>query len=178
MAHTSYYVASSIDGFIADDNDRLDWLLQFDFATFQGLYDEFLSTVGAIVMGSTTYEYIVGEGAENWAYGAFPVWVLTSRELAAVPGADIRFLAGDVAVAHAEALAAAGGKNVWVMGGGVVAAQFADAGLLDELKLTIVPVVVGSGKQLLPLTNPTAPLELTNTTSFANGAIELTYRLT
>jgi len=178
MALTQYYVASSIDGFIADDNDRLEWLLQFDFATFQALYDEFLSEVGAIVMGSTTYEYIVGHSTDGWAYGSFPVWVLTSRELATVPGADIRFFDGDIAAAHAEALSAAAGKNVWVMGGGVVAAQFADAGLLDELKLTIVPVVLGSGKRLLPLVNPTAPLELAHTTPFANGAIELVYRLT
>jgi dihydrofolate reductase len=178
MGVTQYYVAATIDGFIADDNDRIDWLLQFGFETFQARYDDFMGGVGAIVMGSATYEYILGEVAEPWAYGSVPVWVLTSRELPIVPGADIRFHRGDVTIAHSAALEAAADKNVWVMGGGNVAAQLANTGRLDELFLTIVPVVLGSGKRLLPLAGPTAPLELLYTTPFPNGAIELAYRLT
>jgi dihydrofolate reductase len=176
MGLTQYYVASSIDGFIADDNDGIDWLLQFGFETFQARYDEFMGGVGAIVLGSTTYEYLLGQD-ERWAYGSIPVWVLTSRKLPSVPGADIRFHRGDVTMAHSAALEAAEGKNVWVMGGGNVAAQFANDGLLDELLLTIVPVVLGSGKRLLPLAGPTDRLDLVYTTSFPNGAIELGYRL-
>jgi dihydrofolate reductase len=104
--------------------------------------------------------------------------VLTSRSLAPVPGADIRFFQGDVAGLREQALAASGGKNVWVVGGGKVAAQFADAGLLDELLLTIVPIILGSGKQLLPISSVTAPLELVGTTPFPEGAVGLRYRLT
>jgi dihydrofolate reductase len=176
MGVTQYYVASTIDGYIADDNDRIDWLLQFGFETFQARYDDFMGGVGAIVMGSVTYEYILREVGEPWAYRSVPVWVLTSRELPTVPNADIRFHQGDATMAHSAALEAAEGKNVWVMGGGNVAAQLANAGQLDELLLTIVPIVLGAGKRLLPLAGPTAPLKLMHTTTFPNGAIELVYR--
>ncbi|WP_157155464.1 dihydrofolate reductase family protein [Diaminobutyricimonas sp. LJ205] len=172
MGITQYYVASSIDGFIADEADRLDWLLQFGFDLYQARYDEFYAEVGAIVMGSSTYEYLLREG--EWGY-SLPVWVLTSRELPVAPGADIRFHSGDVGEVAAEA--AAGDRNVWLMGGGKVAAQFAERGLLDELLLTVVPVLIGSGKSLLPLTRPTAPVTLTGTTTFENGSIELRYQL-
>jgi dihydrofolate reductase len=177
MATTQYYVAATIDGFIADSEDNIDWLLQFGFDSFQDDYDRFMADVGAIVMGSTTYKYLLGQG-EPWAYGATPVWVLTSRSLPPVPGASVRFFQGDVAELHRYALAAADGKNVWVVGGGNVAAQFADLGLLDELLLTIVPVILGSGKQLLPISSATEPLPLVSTTPFPQGAIGLRYRLT
>lgn len=177
MALVQYYVASTIDGFIADSEDNIDWLLQFGFDNFQEHYDRFMADVGAIVMGSTTYEYIISEGTELWAYGSTPVWVLTSRRMPSVPGADLRFFAGDVAEVHRDALAAAAGKNVWVVGGGNVAAQFADAGLLDELLLTIMPIVLGSGKPLLPIAAVTKPLALLDTTPFAMGAVGLRYRL-
>jgi dihydrofolate reductase len=178
MTTFQYYVASTIDGFIADNDDNIDWLLQFGFDNFQDDYDRFMAEVGAIVMGSTTYEYILGENDQPWAYGATPVWVLTSRQLPTVPGGNVRFFQGDVTELHRQVLAAAGGKNVWVVGGGNVAAQFADAGLLDELLLTIVPIVLGSGKQLLPIGSVTEPLDLVSTTPFPQGAIGLRYRLT
>ena len=177
MAKVQYYVASTIDGFIADENDNIDWLLQFGFKSFQDDYDRFIADVGAIIMGSTTYEWIIGEG-EPWAYGATPVWVLTTRDLPPVAGADIRFFHGQVSDLHRDALAAAGGKNVWVVGGGNVAAQFADKGLLDELVLTVMPIVLGSGKKLLPIGGVTEPLTLVQTTAFEQGAVGLRYRLT
>ena len=72
---------------------------------------------------------------------------------------------------------AAAGRNVWVVGGGVLAAQFADAGLLDELIVSIIPVVLGSGKPLLPLARPTAPLELLASRTMGRGIVELRYRV-
>ncbi|MEX1078997.1 MAG: dihydrofolate reductase family protein [Homoserinimonas sp.] len=177
MATVQYYVASTIDGFIADDNDNLDWLLQFGFENFQDDYNRFMADVGAIVMGSTTYEWIIAEG-EPWAYGTTPAWVLTSRGLPEVTGADIRFFQGDVTELHRQALAAAEGKNVWVVGGGNVAAQFADRGLLDELLLTVMPIILGSGKSLLPIGTVTEPLTLVSSTPYPLGAIGLHYRLT
>lgn len=178
VATVQYYVASTIDGFIADREDGLDWLLQFGFENFQDDYDRFMADVGAIVMGSTTYEWIIGEGGQPWAYGSTPVWVLSTRSLPTVPGADIRFFRGDVTDLRSRALETARGKNVWLMGGGNVAAQFADHGLLDELLLTVMPVVLGSGKPLLPIGAVTAPLTLVSTTAFPRGAIGLRYRLT
>jgi dihydrofolate reductase len=75
--------------------------------------------------------------------------VFTHRGLPTVEG-DVRFVQGDVAPVHAEMAAAAGGKDVWVVGGGDLAAQFAEAGLLDQLLLSIAPVTLGAGRPLFP----------------------------
>jgi len=174
---TQYYVASTADGFIADADDRIDWLLRFGFEEFQAHFDAFLAGVGAIVMGSRTYEFVLGEGPSAWAYGDTPTWVLTTRDLPAVEGARISIGPADVATVHAAATTAAADRNVWVVGGGDVAAQFADAGLLDEIHLTIVPVFLGRGRPLLPLRTGPAAARLDRTTSFPSGAMELRYML-
>ncbi|MFF1879262.1 dihydrofolate reductase family protein [Leifsonia sp. NPDC058230] len=106
-----------------------------------------------------------------------PTWVITHRDLAAIPGADIAFFAGDITQLDAELRDAAGDRDVWVVGGGSIAAQFADAGLLDELQVTIMPILVGSGKPLLPVAHAGRPLELVSTTPFPGGAVEHVYRL-
>jgi len=79
-----------------------------------------------------------------------PSWVFTHRELAVVPDTRIEFTSGDVATVHEEMVRAAAGRNVWIVGGGDLAGQFADAGLLDEVLVTIAPVTLGAGAPLLP----------------------------
>jgi dihydrofolate reductase len=169
-----YYVASSLDGYLADSEGKLDWLLQFGFDSFQEHYDRFLERVGALVMGARTYEFLLGLPNQAWEYGDRPTWIVTTRELPRIPGAALTFTA-DVAGAVQDARAAAGDDNVWVVGGGAVAAQLADLELIDELHLTYVPVVLGSGTPLLPLTQPTRPLALLGSTVFENGAVEVVY---
>ena len=90
-----------------------------------------------------------------------PAWVFSSRQLPQVVGADIRLVQGDVAAVHAEMVAAAQGKNVWIVGGGDLAGQFLDHGLLDELIVTIAPTLLRSGAPLLPRNLVTPPLKLT-----------------
>jgi dihydrofolate reductase len=153
MTRTTYYTAMTLDGFLADEHDSLDWLFVQDQDGQGPLnYDDFIKDVGAIVMGATTYEWIlanhVGKG-EPWVYEQ-PVWVVSHREHRGVEGADIRFAQGDVAALHDELVAAAGGKDVWVVGGGDLAAQFAEAGRLDQLICYIAPVTLGAGKPLFP----------------------------
>jgi dihydrofolate reductase len=80
-----------------------------------------------------------------WDYEGVPAWVFTHRELPVQDGADVRFVNGEVAEHIAEMRAAAGDRNLWVVGGGVLASQFAQAGELDELIVSYVPVVLGSG---------------------------------
>ena len=172
-----YYVASSIDGFIAAPGDDLEWLLQFGMDEFQPHFDRFIADVGAIVMGSSSYEFILAEGDDAWAYGSIPTWVLTTRRLPTVPAADIRFVSGEVGSVVADARGAAGARNVWVVGGGATAAQVADAGLLDELHLTVMPVLLGKGTPLLPVASTLGPLRLVRSTPFPSGAIELVYAL-
>lgn len=174
MPKVIYYVASSLDGFIATDDNNLDWLLHFGFEAFQAHYDRFMAGVGAVVMGGETYRWLRTEEPDKWEYRQ-PCWVLTSRPEAALPGADVRFASGDVGPVLQEARQAAGERNVWVVGGGNVAAQFAEAGLLDELWVTYMPVALGSGRRLLPVSRPTPPMQLVAATQFNGGASELRF---
>ena len=154
MTRTSYYTATTLDGFIADEQDSLAWLFvqgQKD-PTHRFGYETFISTVGAIVMGRTTYEWVVDHlstSEEAWPY-SMPAWVMTHADLTALPGADIRFAAGDVAEVHREMKEVAGDQDVWIVGGGDLVGQFADAGLLDEVIAQIAPVTLGAGRPLLP----------------------------
>ncbi len=152
MTRTIYYVAASLDGFIADPDGGLEWLFQFnDTPGVTEHYERFLEGVGALAMGASTYEFFLGEAKGTWPYANRPTWVFTHRSLPSLPGADLRFTTADVREVHRELVEAAGGKNVWMMGGGKLAAQFAEHGLLDELRLTVVPVFLGKGIPLLPM---------------------------
>jgi dihydrofolate reductase len=177
---TQYYTASSLDGFIADPNDSLEWLFALGDPNDTS-YPTFIKDVGALAMGSSTYEWmlrhVVGPEAkkpEPWPYQQ-PTWVFTSRSLPELKGADIRFVRGDVRPVHEAMLHAAAGKNIWIVGGGDLAGQFHDAGLLDEIFVQIGSVTLGAGKPLLPrvITNP--PLRLVSVRAVGTGLAELHY---
>jgi dihydrofolate reductase len=189
VAKTQYYCAASLDGFIAESDDTLDWLLKYE-GSFEGddaepgpmsggSYDRFYEGVGALVSGSTTYEFVL-EHLEEWPYGGKPTWVLTTRDLPAPEGddVDVRFADAKVRDLHDEMIAAAGQRNLWVIGGGNVASQFADEGLLDEVLVTVVPVVLAEGKPLFDRRLPGGPIQLTGTTTFDSGMVELRYEIT
>ncbi|MBF6224509.1 dihydrofolate reductase [Nocardia abscessus] len=151
---TQYYTATSLDGYLADPDNSLTWLFEVDGADeAQAGMAGFLARVGAMCMGATTYEWMVAnDSPENWHtyYGDLPCWVFTHRELPAIPGANLRFVSGTVESVHEEMARAAGDRNIWVVGGGDLAGQFADAGLLDDVMVSIVPVTLGAGAPLLP----------------------------
>lgn len=177
---TQYYTATSLDGFIADANNSLDWLFQFGEAGNES-YADFIRDVGALAMGSTTYEWLLkhevfpeGKEPKPWFYEQ-PAWVFTSRKLREVPGADIRFVSGDVRPVHREMTAAAGGKNIWVVGGGELVGQFFDHGFLDELIVTIASVTLGGGAPLLPRRISHPPLRLKSARQIGSGFAELRY---
>ena len=166
MSRTTYYTATSLDGFIADDAQALDWLLRQDHDPSGPLnHDRFLADIGAVVMGSTTYEWIMAHEAGAWPY-RLPTWVMTTRELPRVDG-DVRFAGGDVRRVHDEMTAAARGRGLWIVGGGELAGLFADAGLLDEVIVAIAPVTLGSGAPLLPRRVDLELLELARNRAFA-----------
>lgn len=153
MTRTVYYTATTLDGYIADPQDSLDWLFVQDIDADGPMnYRTFIADVGAVVMGATTYEWIrarIVGGTDTWSY-VVPTVVFTHRDLPAVEGADVRFASGDVATVHTGLVAAAAGKDVWVVGGGDLAGQFAEAGLLDEIVAAIAPVTLGAGRPLFP----------------------------
>jgi dihydrofolate reductase len=147
-----YFTASSIDGFIADPDNSLSWLLTRDVDEQGPMgYAAFIAETGALVMGTTTYQWVVDHLASEgqaWPYEQ-PCWVFTHRSLQ--PVADtVRVVQGPVTEWYDEIAAAGAGKHVWVVGGGDLAGQFADAGLLDEVWVQYAPVVLGAGAPLLP----------------------------
>ncbi|HEX3266860.1 MAG TPA: dihydrofolate reductase family protein [Gaiellaceae bacterium] len=157
MGRTQYYTATTLDGFIADPDNSLDWLFTRRREPEGPLnYGEFIAGVGALAMGSTTYEWIVdhefaGTDPAEWTWPyEIPCWVFTHRELPIVPEAQIEFTSAEVSAVHEAMVAAAGDRNVWIVGGGDLAGQFADAGLLDEVIVQIAPVTLGGGAPLLP----------------------------
>ena len=157
MTRTQYYTATTIDGHIADEHNSLDWLLAAEQPADDGSWERFFGGVGAMACGSTTYEWVVEQqnlldnpGRWQEFYADRPTWVFTHRELPVVPGADIRFVRDDVAAVHTEMAVAAGDRNVWIIGGGDLAGQFDDVGLLDEIILGVAPVTLGAGAPVLP----------------------------
>jgi dihydrofolate reductase len=179
---TQYYTASSLDGFIADPNDSLEWL--FPLADIEKTsYSEFIRDVGALAMGASTYEWLLhhvvkldSDAPQRWPY-SLPTWVFTSQTRRIVPGADVRFVRGDVRPEHEAMAAAARGKNIWIVGGGDLAGQFYDAGLLDEIFVGIGSVTLGAGKPLLPRSITQPPLRLISARVVGTGLVELHYEV-
>jgi dihydrofolate reductase len=177
---TQYYTATTLDGFIATTDDSLEWLFSLGELGTTG-YPDFIRDVGALAMGSATYEWMlrnaVGRDAPEptpWPYEQ-PTWVFTSRSLPLIAGADIRFVRGDVRPVHADMVRAAAGRNVWLVGGGDLVGQFHDHGLLDEIIAQVGSVTLGSGKPLLPRVITSPALELTSARAMGSGFAELRY---
>ncbi len=177
MTRTQYYTATSIDGFIADQNNSLDWLDEVD-SRGEDRFTPFFAGIGAFAMGATTYEWVLANSTmltepEKWHefYGDIPAWVFTHRELPPVPGANLTFVSGDVRAVHAGMVTAAAGRNIWLCGGGQLVGQFTDAGLLDEVILGVAPIALGGGAPLLPRR---VPLTL-STVEQVGGFAYLTY---
>lgn len=184
MTRTQYYTATSLDGFIADQHNSLDWLFEADRGSgeTEDRFAVFFSGVGAAAMGRTTYQWVLDhehvlDEPDKWRqwYGDTPTWVFGHHELPPVPGADIRFVAGDVRPVHQEMVSAAGGKNIWLVGGGELVGQFADAGLLDEVIVGVAPVLLGGGAPLLP--RRLTGLRLAGTQVLGGTFVELRYTL-
>jgi dihydrofolate reductase len=179
---TQYYTATSLDGFIATEDDSLEWLFPLGDINDTG-YPAFIAQIGALAMGATTYEWMLRHAdrvAEDtgsaWPY-AQPAWIFTHRELPIVEGADIRFVQGSVREVHAEMTRAAAGRNLWIVGGGDLAGQFHDAGLLDEAIIQLASVTLGKGKPLFPRRVTSPSWKLLSVRQIGSGFAELRYQL-
>ncbi len=179
---TQYYTATSLDGFLATEDDSLDWLFPLGDINDTG-YLDFIAGVGALAMGASTYmwmvrhaEKVAEEAGAAWPYSQ-PAWIFTHRSLPAIEGADIRFVQGDVRPIHAEMARAAGARNIWIVGGGDLAGQFFDAGLLDEAIIQVASVTLGRGKPLFPRRVTSPPWTLQSVRQVGSGMAELRYAL-
>ncbi|MCE7937814.1 deaminase [bacterium] len=179
---TQYFTATSLDGFIATEDDSLDWLFPLGDANDTS-YPDFIAEVGALAMGSATYEWILrhaetvaAETGSPWPYTQ-PAWVFSTRSLPAIPGAKLSFVQGDVRPVHAAMRAAAGDKHIWIVGGGDLAGQFYDAGLLSEIIVQVASVTLGKGKPLFPRRATQPPLALVSVRQVGTGFAELRYQV-
>lgn len=180
MSRIVYNTATSVNGFIADENNSLAWLFEVptDEATMARLTPP---DSPVIVMGSTTYEWLLAEEhllahPEKWQgfYAGKSVFVFTSRTLPVPRGAEVTFLSGPVAE-HLAAFRAIG--DVWVVGGGDLAGQFLDVGALDEITVSVAPAFLIGGAALLPRRLGAADLRLVSAEA-VGGFARLVYHVT
>jgi dihydrofolate reductase len=165
------FIATSLDGFIAGPNDDLSWLPKPSGESDFG-YAAFMADIGALLMGRTTYEIVAGFDGE-WPYPV-PVLVASSRPLTPVH-ASVRAVAGDIGSLIEQARASAGERDVYLDGGNLIR-QASDAGLIDDLTLTLVPVILGAGTPLFAGVEQRRRLELVSSEAFADGLVQLRYR--
>jgi len=151
-----YNTATSLSGYIADEQSSLAWLFAVDSETLPD-HEAFLAGIGVLISGSTTYEWVLREEdlvahPEKWPayYGDRPYLVFTTRDLPVPAGADVRFVRGDVRDALPAIREAAGDRDAWVVGGGDLAGQLLDAGALDEVQLSVAPAALTGGAPVLP----------------------------
>jgi len=157
VTRVQYFTACTLDGYIADENNSLDWLFEVPHSEDDGYWDQWFPAVGGLAMGATTYEWMLErygmvDRPEEWRrfYGDRPGWVFTHRDLPLIPGVDITLAKGDVVRAYAGMTERLSGSNLWLVGGGDLVGQFHDARLLDEIILGMAPVTLGRGAPLLP----------------------------
>jgi dihydrofolate reductase len=163
------FLGMSLDGFIAGPNDELDWLERGGGPPEDHGYEPFFASVDALLIGRRTWEVV--RGFPQWPYREKPVAVLTHRPGEARHGE--RFIEGSPAQVL-DRLGGEGIRRLYVDGGRVVS-QFLAAGLLDELTVSILPVVIGGGIRLFDGAGPERWLTLAGSHVFASGMVQLRY---
>ncbi len=172
MAHIVYYVASSADGFIARSDGSLDWLEPYSGTEEDHGYTDFYASIDALIVGSRTYEQMLGFG--EWPHQDRPVTVMTSRSLPV--DAENISLSGEDPLAVVARLTSSGCERMWLVGGGALAGAFDAAGLIDEYVVSYVPVVLGLGVRLLGGRANAHTLELLGVLTFDDGIVQHRYR--
>jgi dihydrofolate reductase len=176
MSKVVLYIAASLDGYIADEDGGIEWLETFedtyDAGEPGGSFEAFFEGVDCIVVGANTYEQVLGFDA--WPYGDTPTVVTTRRDLHRVnesvecyDGA-VEELARDVTSEH---------DLVWLVGGAALARSFLREGAIDEIRLSIIPRLLGDGIELFGGSGIDRALHLTDETAYENGIVELQYEI-
>jgi len=181
-SHVTIHMATSLDGFIARQDGSVDWLETADeFAGGDtldpGFVEAFLQTIDCYVMGSRTYETALRFEAQGfgWAYGDKPTFVLTSRDLPRTRE-TVELHSGDLAQFVKESLRPRF-RSIWFVGGGTVAAECLRLGLADEVRYSIVPILIGEGIQFFEKLDRDVALHLAEVKAYKNGMVELRYEV-
>ena len=181
-SHVTIHMAASLDGFIARKDGRVDWLETAD--EFVGgdamdprFVEAFLKTIDCYVMGSRTYETALSFEAKGlgWAYGDKPTFVLTNRKLPRIRD-TVEFYSGDLAQ-FVNGRLRPSFRSIWFVGGGVVSAECLRLGLADELRYSILPILIGDGIPFFEKPDRDIALHLAAVKAYKSGMVELRYEV-
>ncbi len=167
----TYYVASSLDGYIAKEDGDVSWLEELDISMEDAGYYEFYATVDALVTGRKTYEMVVGFG--QWPYGDKPVWVCSSNKITSIEGINLKV--GSTPQEVYKAASEMNLKHLWLVGGGGLTSSFIENHLLTNVSLSLMPIILGGGIKLfgdLP-----SPIKIKNESQkpHKSGMVQLEY---
>lgn len=181
-SRVTIHMAASLDGFIARRNGRVDWMETSDeFADGEAMDPEFvtafLKKIDCYVMGSRTYETALNFEAKGfgWAYGDKPTYVLTTRELTR-NRETVEFYSGDLALLVNEILKPKF-RSIWFVGGGNVSAECVNLGLADEIRYSVLPILIGEGIQFFEKLERDVPLHLLELKAYKSGMVALRYEI-
>ena len=175
MSKIILYIAASLDGFIARTDGDFSWLEPFEQGGEDYGYHAFYDSIGAIIMGGNTYRQ-VAEFAK-WPYPGVTSYVVTHRPVTAKAGIKVVAFSGDVRQL-VEQVKAETPKDIWLEGGGVINGLFARYRLIDEMDISVIPLMLGEGIPLFQGGRPEATLELLASQAYPNGVLRLRYRVT
>lgn len=179
MSKTILEIALTVDGFVAGPNDEQDWLEGFgDLSEFG--FDEFISGIGAIIIGKRSYDLGIKQGwFRGDTYGNSPVFVLCNEAPQDAPSdADFRFVTSGIDDLYHQACEAAAEKNVYVFGGPNLVQQLLEKSLLDEIRINYIPILIGKGIPLFSNSTSTRKhLELIESKVFSGGLVRQHYRV-
>lgn len=176
MPRVHVFCGASLDGFIAGPNDELDWLSgggEDAPADVPDSFGPFFAGIGAVLMGRRTYDIVAG--FDQWFYGETPMLIATSRPLSPTRP-SVRAVHGSIEEMVAEAKRTAGERDVYVDGGRLIRSTL-DAGLVDHVTVTVLPIVLGQGIALFAGAAKRHPLELLGHRVMGETAVELRYRV-
>ena len=171
MPDVVYYVACSLDNYIATADDGVDWLMPYQKSGEDYGFAEFYSSMDGLVMGSRTYEVALTQG--QWQAADKPSWVFTHRDLR-LAHPSITLTSEDPGQV-VDSLSARGLKRVWLMGGGELAASFRTRGLISHYMIAVVPVVLGGGIPLFATASRQDRLRLVEAKPYPSGIVLLSY---
>ena len=181
-SRVTIHMAASLDGFVARKDGRVDWLeTSGEFVGGEtmdpGFVEAFLKMIDCYVMGSRTYETAVRFDTDGlgWPYGDKPTFVLTSRELLRVRE-SVEFYSGDLTRLVNEQLRPVF-RSIWIVGGGIVAGECLRLGLADEIRYSILPVLIGDGIRFFQRSENDIPLQLAEVKAYKNGMVDLRYEV-
>jgi dihydrofolate reductase len=169
------FIATTIDGFIARENNSLDWLTELPNPNKHDYgYNEFISTIDTVIMGRRTYEEILGFDVD-WPYPHYNTFVVTSNSSfkAKTKNTNILYNIDKLSIASLKSKSK---KNIWIVGGGKIITAFLNHNAVDEMLLTIIPIILGKGIRLFPDAPKETNFKLIQAESFDTGLVNLTYK--